>query len=103
MAIDTNKKSAKDYEKIIEEAISNNVETIYFNGFVNTLGIGDVMLLLQRNGKPVAILNASYTVAKTLAIKLGESISFLESKVNQKMLTTDQIKECVAGEKKDDK
>jgi hypothetical protein len=87
-------------QQIYEDAVKSNVETIYFNGFTTALGNGDITVVLQKNGKPIALLNASYTVAKTLSIKLGELVSFLEDKTNQKMLTTDQVQECVSGEKK---
>lgn len=61
------------------------------------MGLGDVMIVLQRNGKPIAVLNASFTVAKSLAIKLGEAINFLEEKTKQRMLTTDQVAQLVGG------
>jgi predicted KAP-like P-loop ATPase len=108
MAIDNDTGADKLTEKqkvahqIIQQAVEGDVQSIYFNGFTNTIGVGDVLVVLQKNGKPVAVLNCSYTVAKTLAIKLGQGISFLEDKTNQKMLTTDQVEQCVSVEKKDD-
>src|SRR3989304_6622316 len=106
MTTATDQKTPEDLGKIIEKAVEDNIETIYFNGFTNALGVGDVVILLQKNSKSVAILNTSYTVAKTLAIKLGEMISFLEDKTSQKMLTTDQITKFTTEEKeggRDDK
>jgi len=98
MVLDEEKR--KVAAKILQEAAQNNVDTLYFNGFATGLGFGDITIVLQRNQKSVLVLNASYTIAKTLAIKLGELVSFLEEKTNQKMLTTDQVHECVAGEEK---
>lgn len=81
--------------QFITDAIDKNIETIYFNGFTNALGTSDVIITLQKNGKAITILNASYTVAKTLAMKLSEMISALEDRTGQKILTTTQVEECL--------
>lgn len=95
------KKDEQALKKIIEQAVQSDIENVYFNGFTNSIGVGDIIILLQRNGKPVKLLNVSYTVAKTLAIKLLESINFFEDKTNQKMLTTDQVESCFGMGDKD--
>lgn len=68
-----------------------NVPRIYANG----LGFGttnaDVVLVLQTNNVPVAIVNLSYTLAKTLTQKMGEMISDLEERTGHDIMTTDFI------------
>jgi hypothetical protein len=100
MPTDEVKNPQEKLKEVIQKAIESNIETIYFNGFTNSVGVGDVVIVLHRNGKPIAILNASYTVAKSLAIKLNELIGFLESKTDQKMLTTDQVEQHLMEKKK---
>lgn len=67
------------------------VPAIYANGFVLGLGNADIVLLLQRNGKSVATLNLSFTLAKTLSKQLAKSIADLEKLSGQPILTTEDI------------
>lgn len=75
----------------IERARDPSVPKIYANGFINSLGPGDIMTVLERNGEPVAVLNFSYTVAKTLAKALGDVIARLEDVAGREMLTTKEL------------
>jgi hypothetical protein len=79
----------------IARAIDAGVPQIYFNGFVNTITVGDVLTVLETNGKPVVVLNMSYTIAKTLAISLGQIISQFESGVERNMLTTHDVEKAL--------
>lgn len=79
----------------IAKAIDAGVPQIYFNGFVSTMSTGDVLTILERNGKPVVVLNMSYTVAKTLAISLGQIISQFESGVDRNMLTVHDVEKAL--------
>ena len=80
----------------IEKALSDGeLQNIYFNGFALNLATGDIALVLERNGQPVAVLNTSYTVAKTLAQKLNGLVSILESKTGNTIMSTDDIKESL--------
>lgn len=49
------------------------------------------MIVLERNNRAVAILNASYTVAKTLAQQLSNLIIALEQKTGNTIMTVDEI------------
>ncbi|MBM3301841.1 MAG: hypothetical protein FJY85_18055 [Deltaproteobacteria bacterium] len=78
--------------KQIEDALKNeDLPRIYFNGFASGLGNADVFIVLHHQQRPVAILNASYTVAKTLAVKLGAAIASLEEISGNVIMTTDDI------------
>lgn len=81
----------------IRRALESDVPKIYFNGFVNGFGTGDVTCVLERNGLPVGILNMSYTVAKTLSTSLAQLISGLESASEQTIMTTHEIEHFVTG------
>lgn len=81
----------KEYESDLDAALAAGCPQIYANGFALGLGIGDVLVALQQNGKPVANINLSFTVAKTLCIKLGTMIHELEQKTSQTIMTTDDI------------
>ena len=78
-------------EKRINKALDAELPNIYFNGFVTQLTQGDVLIILEKNTKPVAILNASYTVAKTLSIKLNEIVQKFEAKMGIQLVTTDDV------------
>ncbi len=81
----------KDIQERFEKALNEDIPNIHFNGFLNRIGTGDILIVLERNNKPVAILNASYTVAKTLAQKLGNLIANLEDATGNTIMTTDDI------------
>jgi hypothetical protein len=72
-------------------ATASNIPQIYCNGFANALTSGDVITVLERNGQPVAVVNMSYTVAKTFAQALGVIVADLEAKAGRPMLTTHEV------------
>ena len=91
----------KKLEKRLNNAVQSDCEKIYFNGFVNALGAGDILIVLERNTQPVAVLNTSYTVAKTLAQKLNAIIQTLETATDVSIMTTElTTKKLFASQKK---
>lgn len=78
-------------EERLARAIAANAPQIYFNGFASGLGNGDVNCVLERNGQPVAVLNMSFTLAKTLAVSLGSIISQVEERAGRDIMTTHDI------------
>lgn len=81
-------------------ALAGNVPQVYFNGFVNALGTADLVAVLERNGQPVAVLNMSYTTAKTLARLLAQTIAQLEERTGRDMLTTQDVELLLAEKSK---
>jgi hypothetical protein len=75
----------------IQKAVNSDIPHLYCNGFVNTVGPGDILIVLEQNSKPIATINTSYTVAKTLVAKLNGLIQNLEVKTGNKIMTTDVI------------
>lgn len=83
--------------KSIEDAVEDSeIPKLYSNGFINAHGNGDVMILLQQNGKSIALLNLSFTMAKTLALKLGDVIKHIEDASGNMIMTTNDIDKAVA-------
>ena len=81
---------------ILKIATSNpSIPKIYANGFTVGLTNADVAVVLQLSGQPVAILNISFTLAKTLAQKVGGVVSALEEAINQNLVTTDEMSEAL--------
>lgn len=82
-------------KKLDEEfttAMNNpNLQRIYANGFICGIGTGDIGIIFKNGNLHVGALNLSYTVAKTLAIKLGQIIADLESKTGNEIMITDKI------------
>jgi len=68
-----------------------DVETLYFNGFINARGPSDVLIVLMRNNKHIALLNTSYTVAKTLAQELEALIEAVEKDTGNTIMTVDEM------------
>jgi hypothetical protein len=88
---------------VMKEANRNpDVPKIYANGFACSLGAGDIGILLQRADQPVALINMSYTTAKTLVLKLTGLIKFLEEKSGKSIMTTDDINQYFTAEEKDE-
>ena len=84
----------------IEKALADTeVVKIYANSFECALGLGDVALLLKNGDQTVGVVNMSHTVAKTLALHLGELIRFLESHSGTKIMTTVEVEKSLKPQK----
>ena len=64
---------------------------IYANGFTIAMTNADACIILQRLGRPEAVVNISYTLAKTLAESLGQLVAQWESATGQELQTTRTI------------
>ena len=91
-----------DLNDIINAALDNPaVPNLYTNGFVTATGHGDLLLVFQQNGRSVATLNLSFTVAKTLTLKLGSAIRDLEKATGNAIMLTEDVERAIK-EKGDD-
>lgn len=54
-------------------------------------GTADVTIILQLNQQPVAAVNCSFTIAKTLAQILSDGISKLENVTSREIMTVGDI------------
>ena len=84
--------TSKNPEQKLQEGLqSPEVPKIYANGVIVGTGAGDMMLFLERNGEPVAILNLSYTLAKSLTLDLSNAISSLEAQTGNNIMTISDV------------
>ncbi len=86
---------------IINKSVSNPaIPKLYANGFITATGHGDFVIVLQQNNIPIATLNLSYTVAKTLTLKLGGAVKDLENKTGNIIMVTDDVDLALINDKK---
>ncbi len=72
---------------------ASEVPKLYVNGFIIFLGQADVGLILQTNAQETAVVNMSFTLAKTLVEKLGDTMRDFEEKTGTIIMTTDTVRE----------
>ena len=103
MSETNNKKKKLDLAERVDKALEDTeIPKLHFNGFVNTMAIGDVLMVLEKNGKPVATLNGSYTVVKSFANSLNNLIENLERKSERKIMTTKEVETYMSEDKKNE-
>lgn len=85
----------------LEQAQQRDAPVFYANGFTASMGVGDVVLVLDRNGEPSAVLNMSFTLAKTLALSLNQVIEALEQNTGTTIMTTHEIAEKMGRNEND--
>ena len=84
-------KSSDVVKAIPEAAVDPTVTKVYGNGFAIGMSNADVQILLKLNGQSVALVNLSYTLAKTLSVRLGGLIADWESKTGHQLVMTDSV------------
>lgn len=70
---------------------SPDIVRLYANGFALGLTNADAHIVLQMFGRPIAVLNLSYTLAKTLSEKLQVLVNEWETKTGKEIVTTGEI------------
>jgi hypothetical protein len=90
-----------NFETLLQEGLNLPEEKqIYFNGFVVSLSPTDAIIVLQKNNKPIASLNVSHSLAKTLVGQLGGIIENFERETNIKIPTLEQVAEAIQNAEK---
>ena len=90
----TQDKQEPNSSDAVREAIgSPDVPQSYANGFAIGMSNADTHILFQLNGKPVVMMNMSYTLTKTLHQKLENMIERFEAGAKRPMLTTGEVDE----------
>jgi hypothetical protein len=77
-----------------------NVQRHYANGFSLGISNADAHIVLQWFGRPIAVVNFSYTLAKTLSEKLKILVADWEAKTGHPLETTDTIDQAFHPELK---
>lgn len=85
------KKVTPEIQALINTALGGEAARIYANGFTLGMTNADVFVVLQQFGRPIAVVNVSYTLAKTLSQKLRDLVDDWEKKTGQTLQTTDSI------------
>ncbi len=94
--------SQEALQQQIQSALANKeIPHIYFNGVTITSSSGDMLIILKRNNESVAVLNVSYTMAKTLSTNLGALIANFEDVTENPIMTTKEIEEKTRGTQDD--
>jgi hypothetical protein len=92
-------KKLEDLLADVKDAIeSPTIPKIYMNGFINSYGPADVVLVIQQNGKSMVVLNMSYTTAKTLAEKFNALIKRFEQQTGHEIMSIDTVKAKIEKE-----
>jgi hypothetical protein len=81
-------------EQMAAALMSPDVPKIYCNGFINATTHADCIIVLKRNNESVAVINASYTLTKTLAQSLTKMVEEFERTIQTKLKTTSEIDEA---------
>ncbi len=68
-------------------------KSVYFNGVGVGIGLSDVLITLTYNNVPFLALNASFSIAKTLAVGLTKAVANFELSTGQKVLSFEEILE----------
>jgi len=84
--------AAQQLQRIVEAAFAEG-PNLYTNGFVNGLGLTDSYLVLQANGRSLAVINMSLTVAKTLGQSLLAMVASYEQQSGQTVPTIDDLQQ----------
>jgi len=84
----------------ISKALEADIPQIYFNTSVHVINTNDVMIVLERNQKPVAILNTSWGQAKALVEKLNSLLQGFE-RASMPIKTAEEIGALVAQKRKE--
>lgn len=85
-----------DLDRIIHDGLELPPEKkIYFNGFVVSVTAPDVFIVLQQNNKPVAFLNTSHIIAKTLISQLQVLLEKFEKDTEIPIQTLDDIQKKI--------
>lgn len=72
--------------------------SLYLNSFKAGLSAADVFVIIQRNGEDLAVLNMSYTVAKSLGEALSRLIADLEKKSGRVIMTSNDVAQVLTGQ-----
>jgi hypothetical protein len=78
-------------DDVLRAAKASGVPEIYTNGSALGLGSSDIVVVLERNNDPVAIVNMSFTSAKSLVVALGSMIAQIEERSHRPIMTSGEI------------
>ena len=91
----------KSEEEVFRKVVNDpTIPRFYANQSYNVNTGRDLSILLLNNNVPVAVLNLSFNMAKTLALQIGELIRDFEDTTNTQILTILEIDESFKKKEK---
>jgi hypothetical protein len=78
-------------EPLVAALRDPTTQRLYANGFTIGFSNADAHIVLQLFGRPIAVWNLSYTLAKTLAKQLTQLIATWEQATQHRIATTDEV------------
>lgn len=95
-----NEKTSQMVVDDVNAATKNpEIPNFYANGFMCALGTSDIAILLKLSENPIAVINLSYTAAKSLSNHLQKLVSHLENKTDHTIMTIEETKELLTQNK----
>lgn len=84
----------------IKTALDADVPNIYFNASVHSLSATDILLVLEKDGKPVAVLNTSWTQAKSIVKSLNDLLQVLERNLGTPIKSAQEVSDILVKKTK---
>jgi len=81
----------QDHSARIAAAVGAPIPHLTANSIAVGLGTGDVVIVMELNGQPVATVNLSFTMTKSMATILGNVIADLEDISGRPIMTTKEV------------
>ena len=78
-------------QQLLMSALGLPIARIYVNGFTIAQSYSDVALVAQTNGSPSAIINMSFTTAKSLAVELTQLVQRFETMTKHEIMTISDV------------
>ncbi|MFH0824026.1 MAG: hypothetical protein V2B18_14850 [Pseudomonadota bacterium] len=76
-----------------------NVVKLYVNGLTVGISLSDVFMIVKSGPTPSAVIQMSFTTAKTMMLHLTDLITRFEKDTGQTLLTMEDVKEkCYTGD-----
>jgi hypothetical protein len=76
----------------LAEAAFAQAPLLYANGFVNGLSVADSYVVLQTNGRSVAVVSMPVSVAKSLGQSLLKMVEAFEAQSHQTVPTIEELR-----------
>ena len=83
-----------DFEKRVQDALQlPDEKKFYFNGYTFSITATDIIIVIQKDDQPIAYLNTSHTIAKTLVKAMTKLIENFEKDTQHPILTLSEYEE----------
>ena len=95
--MDTNEDGRLGQQAFVN-AMAAPIPRFYMNGFVFGQSFSDIALVMQLNGMPSAVVNMSFTTAKSLAQDLNALITNFEQATSHQIMSMGDVQSKTASD-----